>query len=56
MPETKKMVNKKPVNTQAKRALRRIFQSSSATAQPLSVRSCVALSHNLEVVNKTRAF
>ena len=50
------MVNKKPVNTQAKRALRRIYQTQPATAQPVSVRSCVAWSHNVEVMNKTRAF
>ena len=56
MRETKKMVNKKPVNTQARRPLRRIFQPSPATAQPVSVRSCVPRSHNVEVMNKTRAF
>jgi uncharacterized protein len=56
MPETKKMVNKKPVNTQAKRALQRVFASSSATARPASVRSRADLPSIVEVMNKARAF
>lgn len=56
MRDTKEMGNKKPMNTQAKHALGRIFQSSSATAQPVSDRSCVPRLHNVEVMNKARAF
>jgi hypothetical protein len=56
MPETKKIVNKKPVNTQARHALQLVFQASPSSAHAAQVRSRAALPRNMEVVNKTRAF